>query len=78
MKTIKSCSEVHKSNRKLHIYKKLTSYQDKCCHVALAVIEIWIHFQEAVKLLTAYSCHVILVPFSAPNWKKDKQQNPAI
>lgn len=52
----------------------LTSYQYKCCHVALTAIEIRTHLQEAVELLATYDGHVTLVPVSFPNYKKDKNK----
>lgn len=55
------------------MYRELTSDQDKCCHVALAAMEIRIHLQETVELVTAYCCHVILVLISLPDWKKDNK-----
>lgn len=49
---------------------ELTSFQDKCCHMALAAIKIRRHLQQVVELVTAYCCHVILVLFSLPDCNK--------
>lgn len=35
-----------------NILKVLTSYQDKCCHVALTAMEVGTHLQQVVKHLT--------------------------